>query len=84
MTMPRPGLHNAPPAVNAWFGGLSAARQAQRLSRSAPLHLWQGEMMLRQHAEAPAFFRLVSGSLKAFTLRADGQEAILAVTGPRH
>ena len=84
MTMPRAGLPNAPPAVNAWFGSLSAARQAQLLSRSAPLRLWQGEMVLRQHAEAPAFFRLVSGLLKAFTLRADEQGAILTIIGPRH
>ena len=46
MTMPRAGLPNAPPAVNAWFGSLSAARQAQLLSRSAPLRLWLGEMVL--------------------------------------
>ena len=84
MTMPRAGLPNAPPAVNAWFGSLSAARQAQLLSRSAPLRLWLGEMVLRQHAGAPAFFRLVSGSLKAFTLRADEQGAILTMIGPRH
>ena len=40
-------------------------------------------MVLRQYAEAPAFFRLVSGSLKAFTLRADEQGAILTMIGPR-
>ena len=84
MIMPRAGLPNAPPAVNAWFGSLSAARQAQLLLCSAPLQLWRGEMVLRQHAETHAFFRLVSGSLKAFTLRVDGQGAILAVIGPRH
>ena len=40
------GLPNAPHAVNAWFGSLSAARQAPLLSRSAPLRLWLGEMVL--------------------------------------
>lgn len=84
MTMPHAGSNHARPPANAWFDSLSAALQAQLLLCSEPLHLGRGEMVLRQHAEAHAFFGLVSGSLKASTLRADGREAILAVIEPGH
>jgi CRP/FNR family transcriptional regulator, cyclic AMP receptor protein len=68
--------------ANPWFASLNNALQVQLLSRSEPLQLGRGEMALRQHAEAHGFFVLLSGSLKASTLRADGREAILAVIDP--
>lgn len=72
--MPFSALHS-----NPWFCGLTPELRTRLLSRSEPLHLGRGEMVLRQHAPAHGFFALVSGSLKASTLRADGREAILAV-----
>ena len=68
--------------TNPWFRGLAPELRARLFSRSEPLHLGRGEMALRQHAPAHGFFALVSGSLKASTLRGDGREAILAVIDP--
>lgn len=67
---------------NPWFGALPASLVEAMLARCEQLHLHPGQMALRQ-AEAPnGFFGLVSGSLKASTLREDGREAILAVIEP--
>lgn len=82
--MTSPILDPIPPILqaNPWFGSLPTELRARLLSRSEPLQLGRGEMALRQHATAHGFFALVSGSLKASTLRADGREAILAVIDP--
>jgi len=69
-------------SVNPWFRALPQGLRQAMLSASEVWHLRPGEMMFRQGAAPSGFFGLVSGLLKASTLREDGREAILAVIEP--
>ena len=68
--------------VNPWFKALPAGLAQAMLRQGERWQLRPGEMMFRQGALPSGFFALISGSLKASTLRADGREAILAVIEP--
>lgn len=70
-------------SANPWFGALPLAERRAMLAASELQRLRPGEMLFRQgDAVAPgsgAFYGLVSGSIKASSLREDGKEAILVV-----
>jgi CRP-like cAMP-binding protein len=70
-------------AVNPWFAGLPLAERRALVAASEALRLAAGEMLFRQGDAVPAgagaFYGVVSGGIKASSLRADGKEAILAV-----
>lgn len=70
-------------SANPWFGALPLAERRAVLAGSERIRLRPGEMLFRQgDAVAPgrgAFYGLVSGSMKASSLREDGKEAILVV-----
>lgn len=69
--------------VNPWFAGLPLADRRALVDASERLRLSTGEMLFRQGDAAPAaghaFFGVVSGGVKASSLREDGKEAILVV-----
>ncbi len=68
---------------NPWFLGLRPRERRDLLRLATLTRLRPGEMLFRQgdalHGKADGFFGLVSGSIKASTLRQDGREAILAL-----
>lgn len=70
-------------SANPWFGGLPLAERRAVLAASERIKLRPGEMLFRQGDAVPpgtgAFYGLVSGSIKASSLREDGKEAILVV-----
>jgi CRP/FNR family cyclic AMP-dependent transcriptional regulator len=65
--------------TNQWFCSLPAAEQEALVQRSELLTLQAGEYLFRRGDPPTGFCGLKSGRLKAFTLREDGKEAILAV-----
>jgi CRP/FNR family cyclic AMP-dependent transcriptional regulator len=73
----------APLSANPWFGALPLAERRSVLKASERLRVAPGEMLFRQgDAVSPgtgAFYGLISGAIKASSLREDGKEAILAV-----
>jgi CRP/FNR family transcriptional regulator, cyclic AMP receptor protein len=68
--------------TNQWFCALPAAQQAALVGRSERVTLRPGEYLFRRGDTPTCFYGLRSGRLKAFTLREDGREAILAVIEP--
>lgn len=70
-------------AVNPWFAALPAAERRALLAAGETVRLAAGEMLFRQGDAVPAgqgaFYGVVSGGIKASSLREDGKEAILAV-----
>lgn len=73
----------APLSANPWFGALPLAERRNVLKASERLRIAPGEMLFRQGDAVPpgtgAFYGLISGAIKASSLREDGKEAILAV-----
>jgi CRP-like cAMP-binding protein len=69
--------------VNPWFAGLPSVDRRALLAGCERLRLAPGEMLFRQGDAVPAgtgaFYGVVSGGIKASSLREDGKEAILAV-----
>jgi CRP/FNR family transcriptional regulator, cyclic AMP receptor protein len=68
--------------TNPWFCALPAAQQEALVARSELITLRPGEYLFRRGDMPTSFYGLHSGRLKAFTLREDGREAILAVVEP--
>jgi CRP-like cAMP-binding protein len=70
-------------SANPWFGALPLAERRAVIVASDRVKLRPGEMLFRQGDAVPArggaFYGLVSGSIKASSLREDGKEAILVV-----
>ncbi len=70
-------------SVNPWFAALPLVDRKALLAGCGRQHLAGGEMLFRQGDEvAPgqgAFYGVLSGGIKASSLREDGKEAILAV-----
>jgi CRP/FNR family cyclic AMP-dependent transcriptional regulator len=70
-------------AGNPWFAALPLAERKAIVAASERVHLAAGEMLFRQGDVVPAgqgaFYGVVSGGIKASSLREDGKEAILAV-----
>lgn len=62
-----------------WFGQLEPAQQRRILSAAVTISLRSNESVFRRGDAPSGFYCVVSGTLKASTLREDGQEAILAV-----
>lgn len=82
--MPRSTLELLPAmSANPWFGALPLADRKAVLSACELQRLRPGEMLFRQGDRVPvghgAFYGLVSGRIKASSLREDGKEAILVV-----
>lgn len=69
--------------VNPWFAGLPLSERRAMLAACERVRLAAGEMLFRQGDEVRpgqgCFYGLVSGAIKASSLRADGKEAILVV-----
>lgn len=69
--------------VNPWFAGLPLAERRALVAGSERLRLAPGEMLFRQGDAVPpgsgAFYGVLSGGIKASSLREDGKEAILVV-----
>ena len=68
--------------TNEWFCSLPANEQEALIQRSELITLHPGEYLFRRGDMPSAFCGLKNGRLKAFTLREDGKEAILAVIEP--
>lgn len=70
-------------SANPWFGALPLAERKAVLAACEMQRLRPGEMLFRQGDRVPpgrgAFYGLVSGRIKASSLREDGKEAILVV-----
>jgi CRP-like cAMP-binding protein len=70
-------------STNPWFGALPLADRKAVLAACEMQRLRPGEMLFRQGDRVPpgrgAFYGLVSGRIKASSLREDGKEAILVV-----
>lgn len=70
-------------SANAWFGQLAAADRRALLAACELQRLAAGEMLFRQGDEVPpgtgSFYGVLSGGIKASSLRPDGKEAILVV-----
>jgi CRP/FNR family cyclic AMP-dependent transcriptional regulator len=70
-------------AANPWFAGLPLGDRRAVLAASERVRLARGEMLFRQGdqvaAGSSAFYGVVSGGIKASSLREDGKEAILVV-----
>ena len=70
-------------AVNPWFAALPLAERRMLVAAGEPVRLAAGEMLFRQGDAVPAgqgfFYGVVSGGIKASSLREDGKEAILVV-----
>lgn len=82
--MPRSTLELLPAlSANPWFGALPLADRRAVLTACELQRLRPGEMLFRQGDRVPAgqgaFYGLVSGRIKASSLREDGKEAILVV-----
>lgn len=69
--------------VNPWFAALPLAERRAVVAASERVRLAPGEMLFRQGDALPAsggaFFGVISGGIKASSLREDGKEAILVV-----
>ncbi|RKE39901.1 CRP-like cAMP-binding protein [Paraburkholderia sp. BL23I1N1] len=65
--------------ANTWFGSLPAAEQDALLSSSELITLQPGNYVFRQGDVPNGFYGVNQGRVKAFTVREDGKEAILAV-----
>jgi CRP/FNR family cyclic AMP-dependent transcriptional regulator len=65
--------------TNQWFSALPAAEQEALIRRSELVTLGPGEYLFHRGDAPTGFYGIVSGRLKAFTLREDGKEAILSV-----
>lgn len=65
--------------TNQWFHTLPAAQQEALVGRSELVTLRPGEYLFHRGDTPNAFYGIKEGRLKAFTLREDGKEAILAV-----
>ncbi|WP_332824426.1 Crp/Fnr family transcriptional regulator [Ramlibacter sp.] len=69
--------------ANPWFAALPLADRRALLAACERQRLAPGEMLFRQGDAVPAgggaFYGVVSGGIKASSLREDGKEAILAV-----
>jgi CRP/FNR family transcriptional regulator, cyclic AMP receptor protein len=65
--------------TNQWFRALPAAEQEALIRRSELITLHPGEYLFRRGDTPTGFYGIKNGRLKAFTLREDGKEAILAV-----
>ncbi len=65
--------------TNQWFSQLPATEQEALIHRSELITLHPGEYLFRRGDMPIGFYGLKDGRLKAFTLREDGKEAILAV-----
>lgn len=65
--------------TNQWFSSLPPAEQEALIQRSELMTLQPGEYLFRRGDTPTGFCGLKDGRLKAFTLREDGKEAILAV-----
>ena len=72
--------------ANRWFAGLPLPDRRALLGACERQRLAPGEMLFRQGDAVPAgagaFYGVVSGGIKASSLREDGKEAILAVLEP--
>lgn len=68
--------------ANPWFAALSPTARQALVQAGQRLRLRAGEYVFRQGDRGMQFLTLLSGSLKASTLREDGKEAILAVLEP--
>ncbi|WP_245253647.1 Crp/Fnr family transcriptional regulator [Paraburkholderia sp. LEh10] len=68
--------------TNLWFSSLPPSAQEALIRRCETITLHAGEYLFRRGDLPNGFFGLKSGKLKAFTLREDGKEAILAVLEP--
>ena len=72
--------------ANPWFAGLPLPDRRALLAACERQRLAPGEMLFRQGDAVPAgsgaFYGVVSGGIKASSLREDGKEAILAVLEP--
>jgi CRP-like cAMP-binding protein len=70
-------------AANPWFAGLPLAERRALVAAAERQRLAPGEMLFRQGDAVPAghgaFYGVVSGGIKASSLREDGKEAILVV-----
>jgi CRP/FNR family transcriptional regulator, cyclic AMP receptor protein len=75
-----------PLSANPWFGALPLVVRKAMLSGCEVQKLRPGEMLFRQGDRVAqghgAFYGLVSGRIKASSLREDGKEAILVVLEP--
>jgi len=69
--------------VNPWFAALPLAERRAVVAASERVRLAPGEMLFRQGDALPAgggaFYGVLSGGIKASSLREDGKEAILVV-----
>jgi CRP-like cAMP-binding protein len=69
--------------ANPWFAALPLADRRAVVTASERQRLAPGEMLFRQGDEVPpgqgAFYGVISGGIKASSLREDGKEAILVV-----
>ncbi|WP_322042128.1 Crp/Fnr family transcriptional regulator [Paraburkholderia sp. J67] len=65
--------------TNQWFSALPAEERAALIHRSESFTLHPGEYLFHRGDAPTGFYGILSGRLKAFTLREDGKEAILAV-----
>jgi CRP/FNR family transcriptional regulator, cyclic AMP receptor protein len=65
--------------TNPWFCALPAEQQEALMRHSELMTLQPGEYLFRRDDAPTGFYGIQSGRLKAFTLREDGKEAILAV-----
>jgi CRP/FNR family cyclic AMP-dependent transcriptional regulator len=72
--------------ANPWFAALPLADRRALLGACERQRVAPGEMLFRQGDAVPAsggaFYGVVSGGIKASSLREDGKEAILAVLEP--
>lgn len=72
--------------ANPWFAALPLADRRALLAACERQRLAPGEMLFRQGDAVPAgggaFYGVLSGGIKASSLREDGKEAILAVLEP--
>ncbi|HEX7911589.1 MAG TPA: Crp/Fnr family transcriptional regulator [Paraburkholderia sp.] len=65
--------------TNQWFSALPAEEQEALIRRSELITLHPGEFLFHRGDAPVGFYGIKSGRFKAFTLREDGKEAILAV-----
>lgn len=69
-------------ARDPWFARMCAQTRTELLLRAAVVHRHCGEYVFRKGDTHGGLFALLSGRLKASTLREDGKEGILVVLEP--
>ena len=83
MTLPTPAELLRRMSANPWFSALPLADRKALVGACERQHFAAGEMLFRQGDAVPpgqgAFYGVLSGGIKASSLREDGKEAILAV-----